>query len=157
MTDCLPHKELTAELSKDLLSVHCSLLTAHCPLLSANCSLLSAHCPLITAHWSIIPYHLSMITDQCRLQLGLWFCFQLNSLLNGSVCWDACLTGVSSRICYCYQSGKSLSCSGLQLFWGMKAYLRLIYIPHSHQALTLQWSVYLCICLPPSYYKNINT
>ena len=54
-------------------------------------------------------------------------------------------------ICYRYRqhlkswllrrSDKNLACSGLQLFFWIQAYLRLIYIPNSHQALKLQFFV----------------
>ena len=40
------------------------------------------------------------------------------------------------------RSDKNLACSGLRLFFvvvGILAYLRIIYIPHRHQALKFQW------------------
>ena len=40
------------------------------------------------------------------------------------------------------RSQENLSCSGLRFFW-IEAYLRLIYIPHSHQVLKLRclWNI----------------
>ena len=93
VTDCPPHKELTAELSKDLLGVHCSLLTApgsvltaqcsvlivHCSLPPDHCSLLTAQCSLPPDHCSLINYTLSLINDPRSMQTSAWPLIQFSA------------------------------------------------------------------------------